>query len=56
MNGHHNTKKIYGATKTSDFIHFEDFTKQIQIPDGHKHGTIIQVPLTIVENLKEQKE
>ncbi len=49
-------KKIYGATKTSDFIHFEDFTKQIQIPDGHKHGTIIQVPLTIVENLKEQKE
>lgn len=49
-------KKIYGAMKTQDFAHFEDITKEIKIPNGHKHGTIIKVPVSIVENLKRQKE
>lgn len=35
--------KIYGAMKTKDFIHFTDITKQVHVPEGHKHGTIFKV-------------
>lgn len=45
-------KKIYGAMKTTDFIHFEDVTDAIRVPEGHKHGTIVRVPWSIVEKLK----
>jgi hypothetical protein len=49
-------EKIYGAVKTRDFIRFKNITNEIQIPQGHKHGTIIKVPFSIVENLKHLKE
>ena len=45
-------KKIYGAMKTKDFIHFTDVTKNISVPEGHKHGTIFKAPASIIENLK----
>ncbi|MEL7599752.1 MAG: glycoside hydrolase family 43 protein [Proteiniphilum sp.] len=45
-------EKIYGAMKTSDFINFVDVTDEIQIPNGHKHGTITKVSASIVEGLK----
>lgn len=44
-------KKIYGAMKTSDFINFEDITNEIRVPKGHKHGTIIKVPNSIIKGL-----
>lgn len=45
-------KKKYGAMKTTDFIHFEDITDEIRIPNGHKHGTVIKVPASVVEEMK----
>lgn len=44
-------KKIYGAMKTKDFVHFEDETDHISVPEGHKHGTILKVPKSIVKGL-----
>jgi len=44
-------KKIFGAMQTSDFIHFQDKTDEIKIPQGHKHGTIIKVPRSAVIKL-----
>ena len=44
--------KKYGAMKTSDFINFADVTDEINIPNGHKHGTIKKVSASIVEGLK----
>ncbi|HUC82204.1 MAG TPA: glycoside hydrolase family 43 protein [Flavisolibacter sp.] len=35
--------KIYGAMKTKDFLTFTDATKEVSLPQGHKHGTIFQV-------------
>lgn len=46
--------KIFGAVKTKDFIHFEDMTENISIPQGHKHGTIVKVPESAVEHLIEE--
>ena len=35
--------KIFGAMKTRDFISFTDVTKEVSLPQGHKHGTIFMV-------------
>lgn len=43
--------KIYGAMSTVDFIHFNDETKNISIPQGHKHGTIFKAPENLVHQL-----
>lgn len=45
-------EKIYGAMKTKDFVSFEDITGSVSLPEGHKHGTIVNVPQSIIENLK----
>lgn len=44
-------EKIYGAMKTKDFISFTDITKQVSVPDGHKHGTIFKVKKKILNEL-----
>ncbi len=44
-------KKSYGAMKTRDFIHFDNKTNEIKVPQGHKHGTIIKVPRSVVNRL-----
>jgi hypothetical protein len=35
-------EKKYGAVKTKDFITFTDVTAVVEIPPGHKHGTIFK--------------
>lgn len=44
-------KKIYEVMKTKDFVHFEDITTTAQVPQGHKHGTIVQVNRKLVKQL-----
>jgi len=49
--------KIYGAMRTKDFKSFTDITKDIQVPEGHKHGTIFIVKKKILNRiLKEMKK
>ena len=36
-------KKIYEAVATTDFVSFKNVTMQVNIPEGHKHGTIVPV-------------
>lgn len=36
-------EKKYGARKTRDFIHFTDASSEVNVPQGHKHGTILRV-------------
>jgi hypothetical protein len=44
-------KKIYEASSTRDFVHFDSITNKVTIPEGHKHGTILQVRQKVVKNL-----
>lgn len=48
-------EKIYGAVKTRDFKTFTDITKEVSFPEGHKHGTAIQVPRGILDGLLQNK-
>ena len=42
-------KKIYEASATKDFIHFENVTDKVTVPAGHKHGTIVTVKRKFVK-------
>jgi hypothetical protein len=44
-------KKIYGAVKTRDFKTFTDATTEVSFPEGHKHGTALRVPRSILDGL-----
>jgi hypothetical protein len=43
--------KIFGAMKTKDFKTFTDVTKEVSLPQGHKHGTIFEVKKKTVKKL-----
>jgi len=42
----------YGAVRTRDFKTYEDISARTRIPEGHKHGTIIQVDRRYLKTLK----
>lgn len=44
--------KTYGAASTNDFIHFTDYSKSINVPEGHKHGTIVPVTKSDLKKIK----
>ncbi len=43
--------KIYGAMKTKDFKSFTDVTKEVSLPQGHKHGTIFTIKKSDLKKL-----
>jgi predicted GH43/DUF377 family glycosyl hydrolase len=43
--------KIYGAMKTKDFKSFTDITKQVKVPEAHKHGTIFMTNKKVLKGL-----
>ena len=44
-------EKIYGAMRTKDFKTFADVTKVVNVPGGHKHGTIFMTNKKILKRL-----
>jgi hypothetical protein len=46
--------KKYSAVRTKDFKSFERIDSLITIPEGHKHGTIIQVKRKVVKKLSRE--
>ena len=49
-------KFSFGAVKTTDFIHFVNVSDKLNIPQGHKHGTIFKAPVSVNNNLKKNYE
>lgn len=45
--------KIFGAMKTKDFKTFTDVTKEVSLPQGHKHGTIFIVKRKAIKKIQE---
>ena len=44
--------KIFGAMKTKDFKTFADATKEVSLPQGHKHGTIFMVKKKTIKKIQ----
>ncbi|KAA0994117.1 family 43 glycosylhydrolase [Dyadobacter sp. UC 10] len=47
--------KTYGAVRTKDFRQFENISKEITVPEGHKHGTIVKVSRRLVHSLNKKR-
>lgn len=41
----------YGAVTTTDFTNFSYSGNEVTFPKGHKHGTVVKVPESVVKNL-----
>ncbi len=48
---HYGSPKYYGAVKSSDLEHWQDISAQVSFPKGIRHGTALQVPASVVQNL-----
>lgn len=44
-------KKTYDASATTDFVHFNNISTKVHVPEGHKHGTIVPVKKKIIKRL-----
>jgi hypothetical protein len=49
------TKHSMGAVRSKDLKNWEDISGQIEFPTGTRHGTVIKVDSSILENLKKYK-
>jgi hypothetical protein len=49
-------KKQYGAVKTRDFKTWTDIINLVSFPAGHKHGTVFEAPLSVLDGLKKHKQ
>jgi predicted GH43/DUF377 family glycosyl hydrolase len=48
-------EKNYKASSTRDFVHFEDVSSKISLPEGHKHGTITTISEEVLKGLIDKK-
>jgi len=44
-------KKTYEAVATKDFVQFENIIGNVDVPEGHKHGTIVTVKKKFIKQL-----
>ncbi len=44
-------EKHYGALRSTDLVHWEDITSEISLPPGVRHGTMIEVPRSVIDAL-----
>ena len=49
---HYAQPQYYGAVQSSDLEHWQDISTQVSFPKGARHGTVLKVPMTIVNNLQ----
>ena len=42
----------YGAVASSDLKNWEDISDQVSFPEGLRHGTVIKIPRSMLQNLK----
>jgi beta-xylosidase len=48
---HYAEPQYYGAMRSRDLRHWEDCSKQVSFPAGHRHGTVLRIPEQIAQEL-----
>jgi hypothetical protein len=52
---HYAKPHYYGAYRTSDWKTFEDVSKQVSLPEGHRHGTAVRIDAATAAKLRALK-
>jgi beta-xylosidase len=48
---HYGQPHYYGAVRSKDLKHWEDCSKELSFPPGHRHGTVVQVTAAVARGL-----
>jgi beta-xylosidase len=48
---HYGQPQYYGAVRSKDLRHWEDCSREMSFPKGHRHGTVLRVPQNIAQGL-----
>jgi len=48
---HYSSPQYYGAVRAKDLVHWEDCSKEMSFPKGHRHGTVLRIPQPIAQRL-----
>lgn len=52
---HYRQPHYYGAIRSKDLKSWEDVSKQVVFPKGHRHGTVVKIDAATAKRLKELK-
>ena len=52
---HYIEPNYYGAVRSKDLKHWEDCSKEMSFPPGHRHGTVVRVAESVARGLLEMK-
>jgi hypothetical protein len=44
---HYAEPHYYGAVRSKDLEHWQDCSKEMVFPEGHRHGTVLRIPHVI---------
>jgi len=53
---HYARPHYYGAVRSADLESWTDVSKQMRFPPGHRHGTVLKVPRSILDGLESRAE
>lgn len=48
---HYTAPQYYGAVKSSDLKHWQEVSRQVALPKGARHGTVLRVPADLIQPL-----
>ena len=48
---HYAQPHYYGAVRSKDLEHWEDCSREMSLPKGHRHGTVLRIPYKIAQRL-----
>lgn len=51
---HYVEPHYYGAVRSRDFKTWEDVSKKMSFPPGHRHGTVLRIPRSLIGPLSEE--
>jgi beta-xylosidase len=52
---HYTRPQYYGAVKSIDLERWQDISSQVSFPRAARHGTVLQVPESVIRNLQNQE-
>ena len=52
---HYTRPQYYGAVKSTDLERWQDISSQVSFPRAARHGTVLEVPGSVIRNLQNQE-
>ena len=51
---HYTSPHYYGAVRSKDLVHWEDCSREMTFPKGHRHGTVLRISKELAQSLQNE--